>query len=98
MNEENVIYSFTWFQPQEWQLLKESVDDPTSLDDSYDEWRKQAESAVREFRSNGKKVKKISIKVSELLTWCDSKGLKPDSKARSEFTSFKAEQRLKSKG
>ena len=30
MNEENVIYSFTWFQPKEWQLLKESVDDSDS--------------------------------------------------------------------
>ncbi|TEW51222.1 hypothetical protein [Psychromonas algicola] len=95
MNEDNVIYSFAWFQPKEWQLLKESVDDPTSLDNSYDEWRRQAESAIGEFRANGKKVKKVSINVSELLTWCESKGLKPDSKARSEFTAFKAEQRAK---
>ena len=96
MNDQNMVYALAWFQPKEWQVLKETVDDPDSLDDSYDEWRKQANSAIREFHSRGNKVKKVSIKVSELLMWCESKGIKPNSKARAEFTAFKADQRVKS--
>ncbi|EGU60945.1 hypothetical protein VINI7043_02395 [Vibrio nigripulchritudo ATCC 27043] len=90
MTEQNVTYSFAWFQPEEWQLLKEAVDDPSTLDDTYEEWRKNAESAIGEFRANGHRVKKVSIKISELLDWCESKGMRPDSKARSEFAAFKA--------
>ena len=68
MNEPQIVYSFAWFQCEEWQKLKEVVDDPDTLDDTYQEWRNNAENAISEFRSNGSKVQKISIKVSELLS------------------------------
>ncbi|MCG6202611.1 hypothetical protein [Psychromonas antarctica] len=93
MNEQKVIYSIAWYQPEEWQHLKEIVDDPSSLDDSYEEWRSSAEKAIVELRSNGQSVKKTAIKISSLLTWCESKGVKPDSKARSEYAAFLSEKR-----
>ncbi len=46
MGEQQIVYSFAWFQPEEWQRLKETVDDPSTLDDSYQEWRHNAESAI----------------------------------------------------
>ena len=95
MREQNVVYSFAWFQPEEWCRLKEVVDDPSSLDDTYEEWRASAEKAISEFRANGQTVQKISIRVSELLIWCESKGYKPDSKARSEYTASMAQGRNK---
>ena len=39
-NEQKVIYTMTWFQPEEWQKLKDAVDDPTTLDDSYENWKR----------------------------------------------------------
>lgn len=93
MTEQDVIYSFAWFQPEEWQLLKEAVDDPSTLDDTYEEWRKNAESTIGKIRANGHRVKKVSIKISELLDWCESNGVKPDGKARSEFVAFKLSNR-----
>ncbi|WDD99293.1 hypothetical protein [Thalassomonas actiniarum] len=93
MGEQKVVYSFAWFQPDEWYRLKEVVDDPSTLDDTYEEWRRNAEKAISEFRANGQQVKKISIKISELLAWCESKNVKPDSKARSEYAAFVAQQR-----
>ncbi len=95
MTKQKVVYSFAWFQPNEWHHLKEIIDDPSSLDDTYEEWRKNAESAIGELRANGQTVKKISIKISELLTWCESKGIKPDGKARSEYAALLAENRAK---
>jgi len=93
MGEQQIVYSFAWFQPEEWQCLKETVDDPTTLDDTYQEWRHNAENAISELRANGEQVKKISIKISKLVTWCESKGIKPDSKARSEYAALLADQR-----
>ena len=93
MDEQQIVYSFVWFQPEEWLCLKETVDDPSTLDNSYQEWRSSAESAIAELRSNGKKVQKISIKISKLLAWCESKGIQPDGKARSEYAAFLAQQR-----
>ncbi len=95
MSEQQIVYSFAWFQPEEWQKLKETVEDPETLDDTYQEWRHNAETVIKELRTDGHQVKKISIKISKLLDWCDSKGLKPNSKARSEYAAFLAEQRSK---
>ena len=53
MSDQNVVYSFAWCQPEEWSHLREVVDDPSSLDDTYEEWRAIAEKAISEFRANG---------------------------------------------
>ena len=95
MSEQQVIYSFAWFEPDEWHKLKETVEDPETLDDSYQEWRQNAENFIRELRTDGQQVKKISIKISKLLVWCKSRGLKPDSKARSAYAASLAQQRNK---
>ena len=93
MGDQQIVYSFAWFQPEEWQCLKEAVEDPSTLDDTYQEWRNNADNAIGELRANGEKVQKISIKISKLLVWCKSKDIKPDSKARSEYAAFLADQR-----
>ncbi|GAC20156.1 hypothetical protein [Paraglaciecola arctica] len=95
MREQNIVYSLAWFQPNEWSRLKEVVDDPSSLDDTYEEWRANAEKAISKYRANGQTVQKISIKISELLIWCGSKGYKPDSEARAEYTASLAKERNK---
>jgi len=92
-NEQKVIYTMTWFQPEEWQKLKEIVDDPTTLDDSYEEWRKGAEQSIRKFRENGQIVQKIAVKIDNLLAWCNTQGLKPDGKARSQYAAHLAQQK-----
>ena len=93
MDEQQIVYSFAWFQPDEWQCLKETVDDPETLDDTYQQWRHNAENMITELRANGEQVKKISIKINKLVSWCEAKGIKPDSKARSEYAAYLASQR-----
>ena len=87
----------TWFQPEEWQKLKEVVDDPTTLDDSYVDWKKGADQAIRDFRENGQIVQKISVKIDKLLVWCDTQGLKPNGKVRSQYAAYLAQKKA-SKG
>ena len=90
---EKVVYTMTWFQPEEWQKLKQAVDDPTTLDDSYEDWKSGAEQAIRDFRENGQSVQKISVKVDKLLEWCAEQGLRPDGQARSQYATYIAMQR-----
>jgi hypothetical protein len=93
MSEQKSIYAMTWFQPDEWLKLKEVVDDPSSLDDSYLDWKVNAEVAIREIRESGQQVRKISIKVNKLLDWCQENGVRPDGKARSEYAAYLAQER-----
>ncbi len=45
-----------WFQKSEWLALKEI--DPESMDDSYEEWLKNANGAISDLRADGAQVKK----------------------------------------
>lgn len=89
------VLAFAWYQSDEWYHLKEVVDDPSTLDDTYEEWRNNAESSVAGYRANGYCVDKISIKISELLIWCENKGVKPEGEARAEYTVYLARKRDK---
>jgi hypothetical protein len=95
MTDQKIQYSFAWYQPEQWLKLKQVVEDPSTLDDTYETWRKSAEKAIREFRANGQCVEKVAVKIDLLLIWCESKGVKPDSKARSEYVADLAQQRNK---
>lgn len=92
-SQNNVVYSFAWYQRDDWQLLKESVEDPDTLDDSYEEWRKNANKTISDFKSSGQQVVKISVNVAELLDWCRNKGVAPNGKARSEYAAYLAQKR-----
>jgi len=95
MSEQQTVYFFAWFQPEEWQGLKEIEEVSESLDDSYQEWRQNAEHAIAELRADGVQVQKISIKTKGLLEWCEMKGLQANGSARSEYTALLAQQRVK---
>ncbi len=95
MNNQTPVLALAWFQAQEWLKLRDAVEDPSTLDDTYDEWRSSAEKAVSEFRAEGHLVKKVSIKTSELLIWCEENGVKPDGKARSEYVAYLSDLKYK---
>lgn len=88
MDDQKFVLVFAWYSEQEWEKLKSVVDDPDTLDDTYSDWRKQANSAIAEIRNTGQEITKISIKIDELLAWCAERGLKPDSEARSGYAAY----------
>ena len=90
-NENDIALAFCWFDKEQWQLLAKI--DPDGVDNSYEEWRKNANSAISKFETSGQKVVKISIKISDLQEWCRERGFEPNSKSRSEYVAMLAQQR-----
>ena len=87
-NEEEYVFAFCWFDKEQWKLLAEI--DPDGVDDSYEEWRKNASSAFSEIQASGKKVRKVLINISKLQKWCNEKGLEPNSKSRAKYAAMLA--------
>lgn len=79
----------SWFQPEQWDRLKEISEDRDELDDTYEDWRRNANKAVQEIRSTGRVVKKVSIDLEELLIWCNENNLAVNGKSRAEYVSRK---------
>ena len=86
---------FCWYQPDEWQKLKQSAADAEELDDNYKEWKKNANAAISEIRTTGQNVQKINIKMEALEAWCKAEDRVNDSAARSEYAAVIAQQRNK---
>ena len=90
-NSNDIEFAFCWFDKEQWQLLAEI--DQGGVDDTYEEWRNNANDAISKIEKNGQKAIKVSIKVSELQRWCQEKGVKPNSKSRSEYVAILARER-----
>jgi hypothetical protein len=93
--DKDIHLSLCWFDKEQWEHLAKI--DPDGVDDSYEEWRKEANKAISNFAANGQKVEKVSIKVAELQEWCKNKGIAPNSSARAEFAAMLSQKRHEKK-
>lgn len=92
MNDNNeTIYTFCWFDEEQWELIAKL--DPSGVDDSYSQWRKNANKAFNELKENGFKAQKVLVKAIELEEWCKERNVEPNSKSRSEYAAFLAQER-----
>ena len=92
MNEDSeIIFTICWFDEEQWNLIAKL--DPNGVDDSYSQWRKNANKAFSDFQSQGKNVKKVLVKSSELVKWCKERSIDINSRSRSEYAAFIADER-----
>ena len=83
--EMNQIICIPWWQPEQWDKLKSISEDSDNLEDSYEEWRTNANSVISEFKAKSFVVKKVKVDLEELHNWCKENGRKVNGSARSEF-------------
>jgi hypothetical protein len=74
-----------WYTREAWQHLVAVADDREALDETFEDWERQALTIVRELESNGRNVRKIPIVVDGLVAWCRARGYAIDSKARAAY-------------
>jgi len=84
-----IAIAFCWYQPDEWEKLKVVASDPEILDDTYKEWKSNANSAISKIGAEGHDVVKVSISVDELVNWCKANYFEIDISARSRFAAHK---------
>ena len=91
MSRVNIV--LCWYQPDEWEALKQHAVDKEILDDSYEDWRSNANKAIAEIQSQGKQVQKISINIERLLAWCEQEGMENTSATRTQYAIAVAKER-----
>jgi len=89
MENQQPIICIAWFRREQWFLLKLKAADSALIEDTYDEWEKEAEKLVQKVIALGQQLYKIDVDVFELEKWCKEKGLPNDSNARSQFAAEK---------
>lgn len=84
MNTDQII-CIPWWQPEQWDKLKSISEDGENLEESYEEWRANANNVISEFKAKSFVVKKVKVDLEELHSWCKENGRIVNGSARSEF-------------
>ncbi|GAB4187681.1 MAG: hypothetical protein Tsb002_13170 [Wenzhouxiangellaceae bacterium] len=82
-----MIIGISWFQPAQWERLLEISEDREELDDSYEDWRKNASRTIEQMALQGQKVIKVQIDLDDLEFWCYENKLPINGQSRSQYVS-----------
>ena len=85
---ETLIVGVAWFDRAQWTRLKEIAPDKSALDDSFEQWERNARSVVAKMKAEGLRVKEVSVDVDQLLAWCMLHGMAPDSNGRANYAAY----------
>ena len=76
-----------WYTKIEWEKMKEISSDSERLENSFEEWGKISEKALRDMKANGLIVEKVFIKTNEFSIWCKIHSMPVDAASRSRYVS-----------
>ncbi len=86
------ILGIAWYRPEEWPRLLEIAADRDELEDTYEEWLKNAETRLHQMVKAGINATRVYINIDELQNWCIAQGCPIDASARAFFTAEKLRQ------
>jgi phage-related minor tail protein len=90
-----MVMGVCWYKEEQWERLKEIVADPENIEDTYMQWKVDAEKTINELRNNGANVKKVSVDTEKMLLWANENNRPINGKARSEYAAYLLRQRKK---
>jgi hypothetical protein len=82
---ERSVIGVAWYRREQWNRLREISSDRDKLEESYDEWLRNAVNALENLRAAGIDPAKVDVDTEELLEWCRSKGQPVNGRSRSIF-------------
>ncbi len=92
-NNDKLIMGVCWYREEQWDRIKDIVADPELFEDTYFQWRKDAEKTLNEIRGQGYNPKKVLVDVDAMLDWINDQNKKLDAAARTEYVTFLLQER-----
>ncbi len=93
MENEQQILGVCWYQSGQWERLREISEDRNDLEETYEEWRKNAHKTIQDLESEGHRIQKVKIDLEELVIWCNEKRIPINMAARAEYVSTLLQQK-----
>lgn len=87
MSDERIVQcvGIPWYQREQWDRLKHTLQDADVLPHSYDDWFEQAQGQLESLEAEGMLPVKAYIDPDTFPAFCCARGLKIDAAARNEF-------------
>ena len=85
-------YGLAWYKQEQWQHLLDVSADKDNLENTYAEWVKNAEKALKQFQRQGMKVVKVNVDIDDLCFWCQAQNIPVNGESRVNYVAFKLQQ------
>ena len=79
--------NIAYYRKKDWQKFLKIIDDRDRMHDFWEDWHKSYLDTKRNLTSKGMIVNDYLVDLDKLKTYCKTRGLKIDGKARSQFVS-----------
>ncbi len=83
--EQQGIVGVGWYRSEQWERLLEISSDRDQLEDTHEEWLKNASRVFDRLKREGLPVVKMDIDVEDLLAWCSKNGLAVNGESRAKY-------------
>lgn len=84
---ERPVIGVGWLDRAQWEALTKVVDDRNFLDDTFEDWERNALKALKTLEARGAHVERVPVVVSHLVTWCKRNGLPMNGASRARYVS-----------
>jgi hypothetical protein len=74
-----------WFRREDYDRIREIMEDGERLPPSFDEWEQLAKSQVANAKRGGIIIKPVMLDPDKFIAFCRAKKMKPNGPARSKF-------------
>jgi hypothetical protein len=91
---QNTEVGIAWYEPEQWPRLLEISSDREELEETHQEWVRDAERAIKELNRNGIQCVKVAVDLEQLLVWCQSQNIPVNGEARSRYVAEKLQSDL----
>jgi hypothetical protein len=91
------VLGIAWYRREEWEDLKAYCEDRETMEDSYDDWKREATKALHEFQQSGEHAEAVDFNLHEFQKWCTAHNKLPNASSRSEFTAVRLQELHRSK-
>jgi hypothetical protein len=85
---QGVKFGVGWYKPEQWKRLLEVSEDRGNLEDTFEEWKVNAESGIRRLKNQGMMPEKVLIDVEEWFAWCKERGKSMNGESRSMYIAW----------
>jgi hypothetical protein len=68
------VVGIAWYSADQWQRMRETVEDADDFEETYDQWLANAESAYQQLSSSELSLERVPIDVDRVIAWCEEHG------------------------
>jgi hypothetical protein len=87
-NSDKVI-GIAWYRKEQWFILRQVAENPNDIEDTYEEWLKNANKLKKALVDSGLAVEEVDVDMQDVINWCKKGNKTINSNNISEYVVFK---------